>query len=202
VQQGVRLVQQLLAWTMAEAMDLPALAAMDLADIVRRVLEMQALNAQQRGIDLGFRATGDEVVLVRGHAQLLHELVANLVDNALRYTPCGGIVTASVTRLDGGAMLCVEDNGPGIPEAERQRVFERFYRLYDTVSDGCGLGLSIVREIARTHDAHVILSSPLSGRGLVAEVRFRPALSSSVDEVAGVGFRQVDRLAPHGAIHG
>jgi two-component system, OmpR family, sensor histidine kinase TctE len=68
--------------------------------------------------------------------------------------------------------LCVEDNGPGIPQQERERVFERFYRLHDTVSDGCGLGLAIVREIARGHGARVNLSSPASGQGLVVDVVF------------------------------
>jgi len=143
----------------------------DLAEVVRRVLEAHALNAQQRSIDLGFRG-GDDSAVVRGQAQLLHELVANLVDNALRYTPAGGVVTAAVTRSGSQVTLCVEDNGPGIPQQERERVFERFYRLHDTVSDGCGLGLAIVREIARGHGARVNLSSPASGQGLVVDVVF------------------------------
>jgi two-component system, OmpR family, sensor histidine kinase TctE len=173
VQHGVRLVQQLLTWTMAEATEAkaPALAPVDLSAVVRRVLEAHALTAQQRGIDLGFRNAGEAAVVV-GHPQLLHELVANLVDNALRYTPGGGIVTAAIVWKDGALTLCVEDNGPGIPPAERQRVFERFYRLHDGASDGCGLGLAIVREIARSHDANVRLGSPASGPGLVVEVVF------------------------------
>jgi two-component system, OmpR family, sensor histidine kinase TctE len=173
VQHGVRLVQQLLTWTMAEATEAkaPALAPVDLSAVVRRVLEAHALTAQQRGIDLGFRNAGEAAVVV-GHPQLLHELVANLVDNALRYTPRGGIVTAAIVWKDGALTLCVEDNGPGIPPAERQRVFERFYRLHDGASDGCGLGLAIVREIARSHDANVRLGSPASGPGLVVEVVF------------------------------
>jgi two-component system, OmpR family, sensor histidine kinase TctE len=68
--------------------------------------------------------------------------------------------------------LCVEDNGPGIPETERGRVFERFYRLHDGASDGCGLGLAIVREIARSHGANLRLGAPASGCGLVVEVDF------------------------------
>jgi len=171
VQHGVRVVQQLLAWTMADAAQVPAMLPVDLAEVVRRVLEAHALNAQQRSIDLGFRG-GDDSAVVRGQAQLLHELVANLVDNALRYTPAGGVVTAAVTRSGSQVTLCVEDNGPGIPQQERERVFERFYRLHDTVSDGCGLGLAIVREIARGHGARVNLSSPASGQGLVVDVVF------------------------------
>jgi two-component system, OmpR family, sensor histidine kinase TctE len=173
VQHGTRLVQQLLSWTMAEATEAktPALAPVDLSEVVRRVLEAHALTAGQRGIDLGFRNSGD-VAIVSGHAQLLQELVANLVDNALRYTPRGGVVTAGVVQSGGAVMLCVEDNGPGIPEAEHERVFERFYRLHDGASDGCGLGLAIVREIARSHRADVRLRSPVSGAGLVVEVAF------------------------------
>ncbi|MGZ5193912.1 MAG: sensor histidine kinase [Ramlibacter sp.] len=173
VQHGVRLVQQLLSWTMAEAAEAkaPALAPVDLPAVVRRVLEAHALAAGQRGIDLGFRDAG-EAAIVRGHAQLLQELVANLVDNALRYTPRGGIVTAAIVRSDDVVRLYVEDNGPGIPEAERERVFERFHRLHDGASDGCGLGLAIVREIARSHGASVHLSAPPSGSGLLVEVRF------------------------------
>jgi two-component system, OmpR family, sensor histidine kinase TctE len=173
VQHGVRLVQQLLTWTMAEATEAkaPALAPADLSAIVRRVLEAHALTAQQRGIDLGFRNAG-EAAMVLGHPQLLHELVANLVDNALRYTPRGGIVTVAIAWQDHRLTLRVEDNGPGIPEAERERVFERFYRLHDGASDGCGLGLAIVREIARSHGASVRLVSPPSGPGLVVEVGF------------------------------
>jgi len=173
VQHGVRLVQQLLSWTMAEAAEAktPALAPVDLSAIVRRVLEAHALTAQQRGIDLGFRDTGESAVLL-GQAQLLGELVANLVDNALRYTPRGGVVTAAIAWSEGALTLRVEDNGPGIPEAERERVFERFHRLHDSASDGCGLGLAIVREIARSHGARVQLAAPPSGSGLLVEVRF------------------------------
>jgi two-component system, OmpR family, sensor histidine kinase TctE len=173
VQHGVRLVQQLLSWTMAEAAEAkaPALAPVDLSAIVRRVLEAHALTASQRAIDLGFRDTG-EAAIIRGHAQLLQELVANLVDNALRYTPRGGVVTAAIVWSDGAVKLQVEDNGPGIPEEERERVFERFHRLHDGASDGCGLGLAIVREIARSHGATVRLATPVSGSGLLVEARF------------------------------
>jgi two-component system, OmpR family, sensor histidine kinase TctE len=173
VQHGTRLVQQLLSWAMAEATDAkaPALMPVDLSEVVRRVLEAHALTAGQRGIDLGFRTAG-EPATVSGQAQLLQELVANLVDNALRYTPRGGVVTAAIARSPGGVTLCVEDNGPGIPETERGRVFERFYRLHDGASDGCGLGLAIVREIARSHGANLRLGAPASGCGLVVEVDF------------------------------
>jgi two-component system sensor histidine kinase TctE len=103
---------------------------------------------------------------------MLHELVANLVDNAIRYTPPGGVVTAAVLGSTSGVTLCVEDNGPGIPAEQRERVFERFYRLHDDGPGGSGLGLPIVREIAAASRADVKLSDPPSGNGLVVSVTF------------------------------
>jgi two-component system sensor histidine kinase TctE len=103
---------------------------------------------------------------------MLHELVANLVDNALRYTPVKGIVTVTVLRAEYRLILRVEDNGPGIPPADRSRVFERFCRLHDDATPGCGLGLSIVQEIAQVHGADVQLSSPAQGTGLLVSVAF------------------------------
>jgi two-component system sensor histidine kinase TctE len=110
---------------------------------------------------------------------MLHELVANLVDNALRYTPGGGIVTAVVITSQGVNLLRIADNGPGIPPDERERVFERFYRLHSGGSDGCGLGLPIVREIAMASGAEVRLSDAPVGTGLVVTVTFaaRPAIA-------------------------
>lgn len=172
VQHSMRLVQQLLAFTMAEAGGgaRPAVAV-DLDAVLRRVLESLALLAQQRGIDLGYESSGG-ALRVMGSPQLVHELVANLVDNALRYTPRGGRVTAGVSASADAVVLRVADDGPGIPTAEREKVFERFYRLHDTESDGCGLGLAIVREIASGSGARVELGRPAAGSGLVVTVTF------------------------------
>jgi two-component system sensor histidine kinase TctE len=94
---------------------------------------------------------------------MLRELLSNLIDNALRYTPAPGSVTVRV-RADAEqrlAILEVEDTGPGIPPAERSHVFERFYRILGSNVEGSGLGLSIVREIAQQHDAVVdIFTNP------------------------------------------
>jgi two-component system sensor histidine kinase TctE len=122
-----------------------------------------------RDIDLGFDL-GDAKTL--GDPQLLRELLANLLDNALIHTPRGGRVTVRTRREPGVALLELEDDGPGIPEAERERVFERFYRVPGTTTEGGGLGLAIVREIADRHDASVKLLTPPSGRGLLVRVSF------------------------------
>ena len=103
---------------------------------------------------------------------LLHELVANLVDNAIRFAPAGGHVAVLVGGGDGGgALLRVADDGPGIPDSERAKVFTRFYRAPGSSGDGCGLGLAIVRQIADRYGAVVALDAAASG-GLSVTVRF------------------------------
>ena len=135
-----------------QAADLAELAQRDLADWVRR--------ADARGIDLGFEL---EPAPARVEPELVQELAANLLDNAVKYTPRGGIVTLRTGRHEGCAFLEVQDNGSGIPEAERERVFERFHRVKGTAGPGAGLGLAIVREIAKRHGARLSLSQPAVG---------------------------------------
>lgn len=187
LQHGMRLVQQLLSFSAAEASRSRADThrPLDLRQTAREVLERLALLAAQREIDLGFEAEGQDEqegeqeadqdgkrFQVTGSAQLLHELCANLIDNALRYTPPGGAVTLRLRRAPGQVLLEVEDNGPGIPPALRERVFERFFRLDNQQSDGCGLGLAIVREIAQAHGASVQLGDGPQGQGLCVTVAF------------------------------
>jgi two-component system sensor histidine kinase TctE len=100
---------------------------------------------------------GEVASSVQGNATLLKELVRNLLDNAINYTPAGGQVTARLLtdRFGGVVVLLVEDTGPGIPESERELVFEPFYRALGTNVDGSGLGLAIVKEIALQHGASI-----------------------------------------------
>jgi two-component system sensor histidine kinase TctE len=184
VRHGIRVVNQLLTLSTAEF----ALAHstrqsdVDLIDVVKRVLEESATAAQSKQIDLGFEQYGAQAV-VRAMPSMLHELVSNLIDNALRYTPTGGVVTAGVEARGDVNILRVTDDGPGIPPEERERVFERFHRLRQDQSDGCGLGLPIVREIATASAATVMLSEPPSGTGLVVAVTFpaRPTRGGAED---------------------
>jgi two-component system, OmpR family, sensor histidine kinase TctE len=173
VQQSVRLVNQLLTLSSAEVHGPgdPHGEPGRLDEVVRGVLVDLAGRAQSKGIDLGFEAEASDIG-VRGHAVTLREIVMNLVDNAIRYTQPGGIVTTRIVVAPGRATLTVEDNGPGIPATERERVFERFHRLDDSDSDGCGLGLSIVREFANGLGASVTLRTPDSGVGLAVDVVF------------------------------
>ncbi|WP_290972701.1 sensor histidine kinase [Herbaspirillum sp.] len=171
LQHGIRLVNQLLLLSSAEAAGDKRGGAgeeeIDLVAVVQQTLEEFAMFAQEKRIDLGFDCAYDSVTVGNG---MLHELVSNLVDNALRYTPRGGIVTVSLARNEAAIVLKVADNGPGIPEQERQRVFERFYRLSSGQPDGTGLGLAIVAEIAAAIGAVVALSSSDEQRGLTVTV--------------------------------
>ena len=103
---------------------------------------------------------------------MLEELLGNLVDNALRHTPAGGQITVACGESDDGAWLSVEDSGSGIAEAERERVFERFYRAPASPGDGSGLGLAIVREIARQHGGEVSIGEGTTLGGALITVRF------------------------------
>jgi two-component system sensor histidine kinase TctE len=176
VQQSSRLVHQLLSLFNAEVhRDAEAPGACGrLDEVVRSVLEDMAGRAQSKDIDLGLEDAAAGCT-VRGHAVALREIVVNLVDNAIRYTPAGGVVTTRIAADAQGATLTVEDDGPGIPPAQREKVFERFHRIDDSESDGCGLGLAIVREFAQSIGASVRLATPAGGRGLAAQVRFELA---------------------------
>jgi two-component system sensor histidine kinase TctE len=125
---------------------------------------------------------------VLGHALLLRELIRNLVDNALQYTPAGGTVTVRVIDDPFGqvVVLQVEDSGPGISAGEREQVFQPFYRSLGTNVDGSGLGLAIVREIALQHHAEVTLAD--------ANLRRRPGLSEHAEAPHGPGARFTVRL--------
>jgi two-component system sensor histidine kinase TctE len=127
--------------------------------------------ALKKDIDLGFEGSR-QVLPVRGDAIGLQEMIGNLLDNAIRYTPPGGTVTLRAGYEEGGAVLRVEDNGPGIPEEQRGQVFERFYRILGSGQAGSGLGLAIVREVVNLHEARISLLAGANGKGTLVTVRF------------------------------
>jgi two-component system sensor histidine kinase TctE len=144
-----------------------------LRDGARQVGLEMAMAAVAKNIDLSLEAERD--CIVSGQALLLHEMIANLVDNALRYTPAGGQVALRVVENDDGVALEVEDSGPGIAMAERERVFAPFYRAAATLErnpGGAGLGLAIVRDIASLHGADIALDAGAGGQGLKVTVIF------------------------------
>jgi two-component system OmpR family sensor kinase len=115
---------------------------------------------------------------VRGQRDGLRVMLGNLVANALRYTPRGGKVDVSVGVEAGRPVLGVTDTGPGIPAAERERVFDRFHRGEDAAAPGTGLGLAIVKRVAERHGATVRLADGPGGRGLEVRVEFACARSA------------------------
>ena len=163
-QRAAHLVSQLLALARTENQrEGASLEPLDLDAFAREAVSDWVPTAIERGIDLGYETQRaqwdgdgrDASSRIAGHPLLLRELANNLIDNALRYTPRGGTVTVRVVAAGRRVLLEVEDSGPGIAEAERGLVFERFYRVLGTGVDGSGLGLPIVREIATQHGATI-----------------------------------------------
>jgi two-component system sensor histidine kinase TctE len=163
-ERATRLVNQLLALARAEheAHGDQHFAPVDLTALARDVVREWVPQAIGRDLDLGFEAIEPQAP-VSGSATLLQELIGNLVDNALRYTPAPGEITVRVTAHGQSVLLQVEDNGPGIAQADRGRVFDRFYRILGSGAEGSGLGLSIVREIAALHGAAVLIEDNPGG---------------------------------------
>jgi len=200
-ERATRLINQLLALARAENRSgaVPTPAALDLEATARAVLHELVPLALEKHIDLGFEERG-RPARIDGNPVLLHELVKNLIDNAIHYTPAGGSVTVRIVAdrpADGNEpgdasdghvtpdpdrahgpvfTLEVEDTGPGVPAPERALVFERFYRVLGNTEHGSGLGLAIVREIAQQHGATVTLQdnprAPGPLPGTLVRVRF------------------------------
>jgi len=178
-EQSTRLVNQLLSLARAEpgARREHPIERLDLARLARDTTTEWVPRALARHIDLGYDSEGG-TAWIEGDSFLVRDMLGNLLDNAIRYTQHGGQVTVRVTEGMDAVVLTVEDNGPGIPEQERERVFERFYRdrVLGTGTEGCGLGLAIVREIALSHRAKVTLAAGAGGQGTVARVAFPRAV--------------------------
>ena len=131
--------------------------------------------ALARSIDLGFDAP-DTPGHVNGDDFLLREMLGNLIDNAIRYTQRGGHVTVRLAPAPDAIAIDVEDDGPGIPENERDAVLERFHRVLGTGVEGCGLGLAIVREIVLRHGGQIRLLAGAGDHGTLARVALPAAV--------------------------
>ena len=185
VQRVIHLVEQLLSLARQEPRAGNAPVPVRLDDVAREVVAELVPLADAGGIDLGISAA--RPASVTGDPDALRTLLRNLVDNAVRYTPRGGRVDVSVETpaapaphsAPSGATLVVADDGPGIPAAERERVFDRFYRRAGAAAPGSGLGLAIVRAIAAAHGATVTLSDGPGGKGLAVSVEFPPGGASA-----------------------
>jgi signal transduction histidine kinase len=145
------------------------MAPIDLSAIAADMAELYAPLAEEKGVNLEIAPSG--TTMIDGNRSLISQALANLVDNAIKYTPAGGKVTVTASGTPLGVELRVVDTGPGIPPAERARVVERFVRLEASRnSPGTGLGLSLVAAVARLHDAKLQLED--NAPGLRAIIRF------------------------------
>jgi len=183
-ERAAHLTRQLLMLARAEASHdkTHTVESLDLEALAKHVTEDWVPRAMAAGIDFGFEGTGWPLA-IEGTPPLLCEMLNNLIDNAIKYTPRGGRVTVR-TRTGNHAIVEVEDNGVGIPESERAHVFERFYRVLGNEADGSGLGLPIVQEIADLHRAQVRLTVPEDGPGTWVQVKF-PRRDSIAEGISG-----------------
>lgn len=185
-EQAARLVTQLLALARAEnrATGL-TFEPVEIASLARQAVRDWVQAALAKQMDLGYESPDTDAPLrIDGQPVMLREMLGNLIDNAIRYTPAGGRITVRVRaeRAAGAVHLEVEDTGPGIPPNERERVVERFYRILGREGDGSGLGLAIVREIVAQHggtltiDDNVYQTSPrLAGTLVRVSIGLRQA---------------------------
>ena len=193
LERATRLSEQLLTLAREEpGVAAAASAPVDLAAVGRDAIQAIAPLAAAKAIDLGLvdaAQAADGAVTVSGDADALRTLVSNLIDNAVRYTPAGGRVDVSATPEGDRVALTVRDTGPGVPEDERARIFDRFYRgtHAEGAERGSGLGLAIVKRIADRHHAEIALGEGIEGTGLAVTVKF-PAASAPV--FAGVPTRE------------
>ena len=175
IERAVRLVEQLLTLARSEPeAQAPSPERIDLGELVRQAVADTVPYALSRSTE--FALDAEDAVQTRGDRVALSALVRNLADNAVRYSPPGSKVQVSVRRENGAPTVQIDDAGPGIPAADRERVFDRFFRrdagAQDEATQGTGLGLAIVKSVAARHGASVALQdSPLGGLRVV--VRFR-----------------------------
>jgi two-component system OmpR family sensor kinase/two-component system sensor histidine kinase QseC len=168
-----RLVEQLLALARSEPDAVLPAERVDLAAVARQAIDDSAAFAESRCIAV--HAPAPTPAIVTGDAVALGLLARNLVDNAVRYSPPGSRVDVRVREDGGSVVLEVDDSGPGIPEGEHERVFDRFYRRAEASESGSGLGLAIVRSVARAHGAGIRLArSSLGGLQVVVSFPSNP----------------------------
>ncbi len=166
-------VNQLLSLTKAgpDGAAFLELKPLDLQQLAQKVTSDWVAIALQKNIDLGF-ASEVKTALIQSNEVLLRELMNNLIDNAIRYTSTGGNITVGIRRDSMKLVFYVQDNGMGISVENQPLIFERFYRVLGTQQEGCGLGLTIVQEIAERHKATVSVVSEGEDKGTLFLVTF------------------------------
>lgn len=171
VDRATRLVDQLLMLARLDPQaGLPAAGQLSLRQLAASCIAQQASVAADKDVKLAMEAPQE--AFIQGDATLLLALLRNLVDNAIRYAPAGSEVEVAVVPSPGVVTLRVSDQGPGIPQGERQHVLDRFYRIDGVSGEGSGLGLSIVKRIVDLHGATLSLRTGDTGRGLTVDIMF------------------------------
>ncbi|MFA6902701.1 MAG: ATP-binding protein [Gallionellaceae bacterium] len=170
---GTRLVNQLLALARNEpgGQGSQSFTMLELGQLAQSCAMQWVPMALEKNIDLGFEGVETQT-WIRGDAVSLNEMLGNLIDNAIRYTPAAGHITIRMACEQGKVRLCVEDNGPGIAAQHRERVFERFYRILGSGQSGSGLGLAIVAEVVKRHGAEISLGQGRTGTGTRVSIYF------------------------------
>lgn len=172
VQRSAHVVQQLLTLSRMEPdAGLTETVEICLAKRAADIMGLLAPEALEKHIDLELLSPNNKAT-IHGNATAIDILIRNLVDNAIRYSPENSCITISIQETPKQVILIVSDNGPGIPKALQKRVFERFYRVIGNKSTGSGLGLSIVQQIAKLHNAKIQLLTPSSGKGAEFRIIF------------------------------
>jgi two-component system sensor histidine kinase QseC len=171
VDRTTRLVEQLLRLARLDPIQqLPISSRVNLADLGRAIIDDALPLAQARSQTLTFQSLADGIS-INGDPDLLRVALRNLIDNALRYTPEGGVISLRIAQEHGAVLAEVNDTGPGVPDADLPRLVERFYRSSEAGSEGNGLGLAIVRRIAEIHGAHLEVAN-IAGGGFAARLRW------------------------------
>lgn len=142
----------------------------DLSLLIQDVAATAVSQAHRTGVEFVFDLAPNQII--KGSRLMLGELVSNLLDNALRFSPPHGLITVTLTADPEGCQLTVTDQGPGVPESELESLGKPFHQASNTLPEGCGLGLAIVLEIARLHEAEVVFSNATVGSGLRVDVVF------------------------------
>jgi two-component system sensor histidine kinase TctE len=189
VTRTIRLANQLLALARAESGRplAPDFRPINLGAVIEGLVDEWVRAADRKTIDLGFDR-GEAWML--GDPFMLRELAANLIDNAITYTQPGGRITVRCGAREGRVFLAVEDNGPGIPAAERAHVLERFHRVPGSPGSGSGLGLAIANDIVKAHAGTLVLGEPSGHPGTIVRAEFRetvlrPAAPARAAAIAG-----------------
>ncbi len=175
---GIRLVNQLLtlARNEPEGQNTDNFNQLNLTQLVQECTVSWVQTALAKNIDLGYEGVRVPIE-IQGDSGSLIEMLNNLIDNAIRYTPENGSITVGINTEQYGAELFIEDNGLGIPAEHRERVFERFYRVLGTGQSGSGLGLAIVAEVAKRHHGRLKLETAENGIGTRISIRFPSCLA-------------------------